>query len=555
MHTFGQQAMTNISRMPYLTFNMLIDAITPNEILYMPSNANQMTFKWISSIHWEKSAIQEKDVIIVCKERTAQKAMSLFPESLLVVLTERNEIDGPLLPELFDELKERPAQSIIVSAPPSENLLQKIQNRFLDIREWQYRLNSIDVLSNSAIADVLAKSSTIARMPILLYDMEMNFIAKSRYYEGSPICKEFSRRKAEILNSLSILSRPYIKIKGSCPFFVGDTLVSSSDGEDLYHLISLCEKKPTPGQEDMLRMISYFIVAKSRRATAPRRQTGHEAYSLFDDIIQGRYVSKARLDRYAFSTGLPLDSEFKLLRFEADSPSPKNDLRQLLEQIRHINAGRNISLLYQNDALVLLHAKNNDSDLAIQMIERELCKYCEQFTGTITSSQVFSDIVNLSFAYEQTKLASKYRKFVDLEREFVAAGQEKNNICYTFEDILTFMLVDSDEIAQDMKDFAFSHSMLGKIIAEDAANKTEDARILASYLYHERKATVVAEELHMHRNTVLYRIEKIKKRFFIDFDESWSRNRALLDFSILYCKLARNPELYKQLLGNHEEGL
>lgn len=59
----------------------------------------------------------------------------------------------------------------------------------------------------------------------------------------------------------------------------------------------------------------------------------------------------------------------------------------------------------------------------------------------------------------------------------------------------------------------------------------------------------------MHRNTVLYRIEKIKKRFFIDFDESWSRNRALLDFSILYCKLARNPELYKQLLGNHEEGL
>ena len=524
MHTFGQQAMTNISRMPYLTFNMLIDAITPNEILYMPSNANQMTFKWISSIHWEKSAIQEKDVIIVCKERTAQKAMSLFPESLLVVLTERNEIDGPLLPELFDELKSDPLSQLSFPAPPIGELTSKdTESLFLDIREWQYRLNSIDVLSNSAIADVLAKSSTIARMPILLYDMEMNFIAKSRYYEGSPICKEFSRRKAEILNSLSMLSRPYIKIKGSCPFFVGDTLVSSSDGEDLYHLISLCEKKPTPGQEDILRMISYFIVAKSRRATAPRRQTGHEAYSLFDDIIQGRYVSKARLDRYAFSTGLPLDSEFKLLRFEADSPSPKNDLRQLLEQIRHINAGRNISLLYQNDALVLLHAKNNDSDLAIQMIERELCKYCEQFTGTITSSQVFSDIVNLSFAYEQTKLASKYRKFVDLEREFVAAGQEKNNICYTFEDILTFMLVDSDEIAQDMKDFAFSHSMLGKIIAEDAANKTEDARILASYLYHERKSNRSSRRAAYAPQYGVYRIEKIKKRFFIDLDESWSR--------------------------------
>lgn len=410
-------------------------------------------------------------------------------------------------------------------------------------------------MSNSSTADVLAKSSSIARVPIVLYDMDMKYVAKSRFNETSPIWKEFSRRKAEILNSVSMLTRPYIKIKGACPFFVGDTIVSSPNGEDLYHLVALCEKQPTPGQEDLLQMISYYILAKSRYAATLQRQTGHETYSLFDDLIQGRYVGKARLDRYAFSTGLPLDSEFKLLRFETDSPSSKNDLRQLLEQIRPVNAGRNISLLYQNDVLVLLHAKNNDSELAIQMIERELCKYCERFTGTITSSQVFSDIVNLSFAYKQTKLASKYIKFVDLEREFVAAGQEKNNICYTFEDVLTFMLVDSDEIAQDMKDFAFSHSMLGKIIAEDAVNKTEDARILASYLYHERKATAVAEELHMHRNTVLYRIEKIKKRFFIDFDESWSRNRALLDFSILYCKLARNPELYKQLLGNHEEGL
>lgn len=544
--------MENINRMPYLTFDMLIDAISPYEIVYKPPNAEQKTFKWISSIHWERGTIQEKDVIITCKEKTARKAMSLFSESLLIVLVEQSEVADFFHTELFDALKARPAQAIIVSAPQSGNLLQKIQNRFLDLREWQYKLNSIDSMSSSSTADVLINSSSIARVPIILYDMEMNFVAKSRFNETSPIFKEYSRRKAEILNSVSMLSRPYIKIKGTCPFFVGDTIVSSPNGEDLYHLVALYEKQPTLGQNDLLQMISYYILAKSRYSAALQRQTGHETYSLFDDLIQGRYVGKARLDQYAFSTGLQLDSEFKLLRFETDSTSSKNDLRQILEQIRPINKGRNITLLYQNDALALLHARNNDGDLAIQIIERELRAYCEQFAGTITSSQVFSDIVNLNYAYRQTELVSKYRKFVDLEREFVAARQEENNVCYTFEDILTFMLVDSDEVAQDMKDFAFSHSMLGKIIAEDAVNKTEDARILASYLYHERKATVVAEELHMHRNTVLYRIEKIKKRFFIDFEESWSRNRAILDFSILYCKLARNQELYRQLLGNRE---
>ena len=544
--------MENINRMPYLTFNMLIDAINPYEILYKPSKAEHKTFKWISSIHWERGTIQERDVIITCKEKAAREAMSLFPESLLIVLIEQNKINDFFPTELFNDLKTRPAQSIIVSAPQSDNLLQKIQNRFLDLREWQYKLNGINSMSSSSIADVLTKSSSIARVPIILYDMDMKFVAKSRFNETSPIWKEFSRRKAEILNSVSMLTRPYIKIKGTCPFFVGDTIVSSPNGGDFYHLVALYEKEPTPGQEDLLQMISYYILAKSRHAATLQRQTGHETYSLFDDLIQNRYVSKARLDQYAFQTGLQLDSEFKLLRFEANGTSSKNDLRQMLEKIHLVNAGRNITLLYQDDALALLHARNNDGDLAIQIIERELHAYCERFAGTITSSQVFSDIVNLNYAYRQTKLVSKYRQFVDLEREFVAASQEENNICYTFEDILTFMLVDSDEIAQDMKDFAFSHSMLGKIITEDAANKTEDARILASYLYHERKATVVAEELHMHRNTVLYRIEKIKKRFFIDFDESWSRNRAILDFSILYCKLARNPELYEQLLGNRE---
>ena len=362
--------MDNINRMPYLTFNMLIDAINPYEILYKPPNAERRTFKWISSIHWERGTIQEKDVIITCKERTAREAMALFPESLLIVLIEQNKIADFFCTELFDDLKTRPAQAVIVSAPQSGNLLQKIQNRFLNLREWQYKLNGIDSMSNSSTADVLAKSSSIARVPIVLYDMDMKFVAKSRFNETSPIWKEFSRRKAEILNSVSMLTRPYIKIKGACPFFVGDTIVSSPNGEDLYHLVALCEKQPTPGQEDLLQMISYYILAKSRYAATLQRQTGHETYSLFDDLIQGRYVGKARLDRYAFSTGLPLDSEFKLLRFETDSPSSKNDLRQLLEQIRPVNSGRNISLLYQNDVLVLLHAKNNDSELAIRMIER-----------------------------------------------------------------------------------------------------------------------------------------------------------------------------------------
>lgn len=96
--------MDNINRMPYLTFNMLIDAINPYEILYKPPNAERRSFKWISSIHWERGTIQEKDVIITCKERTAREAMALFPESLLIVLIEQNKIADFFCTELFDDV-------------------------------------------------------------------------------------------------------------------------------------------------------------------------------------------------------------------------------------------------------------------------------------------------------------------------------------------------------------------------------------------------------------------------------------------------------------------
>ena len=543
--------MTSTNRTSCLTFNMLIDAFPPHSILYKPEHAKQKSFKWISSIHWERGTIPEKDMAIVCKSKVAHEADRLFPESLLIILEDTQNETPP--PEFYADLKNRPAQAIIVSAPTPDNLLQKMQNRFLEMQNWQSQLNGIEATSPHAIADVLAKSSTIAKVPVLLYDANLKFLAKSRYNETAPLCKEFAKREAEILNSISMLNRPLISIKGRCPFFVSNTAIGDTNDETLYHMVALHEKPPTPGQNDFLEMLSGYILAKSGRVAATRGQTGYETYTLFDDIINERYVSKARLEKYAFSIGLPLNSEFKLLRFKLSSKTTKEGQRELIERVKRVNGGRNIPLSYQGDVIALLHSRNDDGNLAIQMIEEELQSHCPQLDGFATSSQVFSEINNLSFAYKQTGFVAKYKDLIDLEREFVTANHDGRPLCYTFEDALMFALVDSDDMTQEMKDFAFSHTMLGKIVAEDIANGTEDARILASYLHYERKATIVAEKLHMHRNTVLYRIEKIEKRFYIDFNENWSRNRAMTDFSTLYCKLSRNPELYRKLLGKPED--
>ena len=92
---------------------------SPENILYKPESAKQKTFKWISSIHWERGTIPEKDMAIVCKSKVAHEADKLFPESLLIILADAE--NKTLLPELCEDLKNRPAQAIIVSAPTPDN--------------------------------------------------------------------------------------------------------------------------------------------------------------------------------------------------------------------------------------------------------------------------------------------------------------------------------------------------------------------------------------------------------------------------------------------------
>ena len=275
----------------------------------------------------------------------------------------------------------------------------------------------------------------------------------------------------------------------------------------------------------------------------------YSTYSLFNALICGRYIGQGQLNDFAFATGLPLDSEFRLLCFKFNEERPENDPTELMEPVRRLNEGKCLIAEYEGDLLALLHSKSLDSSLSNLTIENQLQGLSDSFDGFVTVSQVFDGISHLKLAYQETQLVAKCKGIVDFEQYFTVAERKKRKNVYTYEECLRFCILDFDEMSQELKDFSFSHTILEKILAEDAENGTNDIRILATYIHYERKATVVAEKLHMHRNTVLYRIGKIERRFGLNLDESWSRERVLLDFSIFYNKIMRNPELARAILG------
>ena len=97
--------------------------------------------------------------------------------------------------------------------------------------------------------------------------------------------------------------------------------------------------------------------------------------------------------------------------------------------------------------------------------------------------------------------------------------------------------------------FAFSHTILQKIKAEDVARGTNHFELFWFYLYFERNATAVAEHLHLHRNTVLYRMGRIQERFDLDLSQQEVREKMLIDFKVFF--LMENHLFMKQVFDDH----
>lgn len=525
---------------PSISYHMLLDAMRPCKIISEPSR-QPAKIRWVSSLNWKQVFIPLREMAFVCSSSEMREASLSFPESLLIVISreeapaEYEAVSNPII--------------VVNDSPSASGLLERIQSYLLSIQSWNNEIARISP-SPKALKTALDISGRLISAPLLLYGRDNQAISRSLFNIRNPLCKAFLGRESEIVNSVRMLHRPSVSFKEGKGAIVVENALLGSERSDQLLLLALFESQPSPGQRDTLRMLVELLESRPDLQTRKMKERQVTPYELFDNLANGKYVSKGQLNDYATSLRIPLDAEFRLFGFIQDKSSEqKPSINDLALSLRKVNRGKNLTVVYDDRLYLLLYSKGFDNSLANKVVEDQLSPLVEQTSGFFAVSQVFDEITNLKFAYQQVDVVAKHKTHIDLSSWFTMAGQENRRLCYTFEETLRFLLVDPEGMSPELRDFSFSHTILDKIIKEDAENGCDDARMLASYIHHERKATVVAEKLHVHRNTVLYRIGKIADRFGLDFNESWTRERVLFDFSILYSKLIHDPELFKKVTG------
>lgn len=162
------------------------------------------------------------------------------------------------------------------------------------------------------------------------------------------------------------------------------------------------------------------------------------------------------------------------------------------------------------------------------------------------ASQIFENVEDLDLAYEQTLVAS------DLKGAGAQGAREPlrgRTRPLPVRGVPHLLPDRPDREERAVPPVAFSHTILQKIKAEDVARGTYHFELFWFYLYFERNATAVAEHLHLHRNTVLYRMGRIQERFDLDLSQQEVREKMLIDFKVFF--LMENHLFMKQVFDDH----
>ena len=545
------------ANLPSVTMNMLLDLLTQSDILYKPAPLPRKSFRWFAAVSRENvdcaapSNIADAHLLFVCGEDEAEALLREKPTAFVLVLAGKKEQGTEAPPpedcraeKGFSSKPYRDRMIVIRQQSRFAYFIFKLQSYFTQLLIWQNELDRI-VACRGTLTEMLDASTTVIKNFMFVSDNSFNVIARTSNIEPPDnlhrliietgcLTPQMIEEKRHRLSEKDYYIKPpsdltpYARL--SRPLYLNHTYFGS--------LSMSCNATPlTEGLKDLFGILARHIMPLCEMLWRTQVKLNVPHYFFFSKMLEHAEVTDEYVRSQMELAHLADDTEFKLIVMEVDGETePDHAARAILAAIG-INKGDVFCFPYQNATLVLCHTPPSDSMLShIKTIE-DLSKRIYQPLGIISGvSEVFTGITNLDLAYRQAKIALGLKNTISSEQ--FASEHEASKGVYLFGDALLYFLVDpSDKDARFMS-FCFQHTILEKIYEEDQQNDTNYLALFWFYLYYGRNATAVAQRLYMHRNTVLYHIEKLQKRF--DFDLSWrtARDRMMLDFKVFFLTMS-----------------
>lgn len=261
--------------------------------------------------------------------------------------------------------------------------------------------------------------------------------------------------------------------------------------------------------ETDVKLAHVFLAAlqKAHRENQPVYQ--ETASYLFTELLNGKTVEQKQLNWILYSLGWNTPgTNYYLIYFQ--SLNEFGSEQSLLPQIeRHIPGSKT---LYWNGHIIMLLSEH-----ALKRFEKDILHINREFNMKCGVSLPFQDWEHLAIYFKQVKTILHY-------------SGANNQIYYGLDYSWQYLLNSMKENAITMR---FVHPAIQILLNYDSTNSTDFAKTLYTYLKCERNTTLTADELFIHRNTLQYRIRRIKDLIQVDLDNSDIRSHLMLSYLIL----------------------
>ena len=244
--------------------------------------------------------------------------------------------------------------------------------------------------------------------------------------------------------------------------------------------------------------IGYWISHQSTLQT-PQGYTG-----VFRDLISNNYSDRKSISIRLRTVGAKLNGQFKvycLIPFEANCVSRDALIRRVSSEFENIPCGKS------EDMVFLIETQGTHS------IDKKKFNECLKGAGWAAGeSPLFKSIFLL---HDNWILAQR-----------AAAYSSSSRLITDWGSIALKAIIDSIDFPHE----AGVHPAVTALHEYDIKHGTDMARTLQVYLQNDKNLVLTANALGVHRNTVVYRIEKILSMTNMDLEDPYERLYIALSF-------------------------
>jgi sugar diacid utilization regulator len=427
-------------------------------------------------------------------------------------------------------------------------IITLIRDTILKFHDWE--INMLDCVMRKDLQELLAYSGRIIGNTLLIFNSDFRLIA---YSKDIPCNDSFFRTLIQNNTSPNNSASQFAQMDEFTTVFPNpsnDTNVKERAHDvpivnktirlgDLprIHVCMLCNNRPaTAGCIEMFDILAKNLsLFMEREAPIGNSQSSINPFVI--DLLENRIHDAIAIDNRAEFCKIPNQKLYSLFVVNF-TKNTSNDYLHALKTLAEVLPDAFV-VPYNNSLIVICYFKSCEMRLETNAWIKTIIEAIGDTHTEIGVGTPEPMIHNLRIAYIRATTAIEYGKRVQDRKEIFLPDRSDINLhqqhrVYLYETYYIYHII--NYISAENKtifDTSFCLRGLAKLRAYDKATGMDNLKLLYCHLQYERSVSKTAAQLHMHRNNVIYRINRIEDLLNVHLNEHDFRFKFLFIYRIL----------------------